>query len=103
MSTIVISARVFDSEGLVAAEITYVPMGGGTQIKTIDGEAVEFVHPRSWKYHVQLISPDRYIPDILLDASSYEEAVAKGEAYATKLDAHKEQAKALADDLKMDA
>jgi len=89
------AARVTLPDGRLAATIDEVPVGGGTQVKTVDGEKVETVHDSSKVYHLRLISLDRSVPDELREFSDYDEAVAAGVAYADRLE--QSAAQALAD------
>jgi len=100
MSAVVITqARVLLDDGTVAATVDLVPIGGGIQVKTVDGSPVEHVHERRDAYHVRLVSPDRSVPDTLREAATYDEAVLLGQQYAVKLAAHAGQVAALAADL----
>lgn len=98
---VITSARVDRPDGRPAAVIEWVPVGGGTQVVTVDGTAEERVHPSSSVFHVRFLSPDKMIPDELRDAATYEEAVALGVKYASKLAEHAAQVDALAADLKV--
>lgn len=92
--TVSASARVLTADGVLAALIDEVPVGGGTQIKNVDGEPVEHVHPLTSVYHVRLISPDRSVSDQLREAASYDEAVDIGTKYAARLTERADQARA---------
>jgi hypothetical protein len=98
---VITSARVDTAEGVPAALIERVDVGGGVQIQKIDGEDVEKVHERSTIYHVRLYSPDSALPDQLRDAETYEEACTLGIAYAEKLSEHAHRVAELAEDLKV--
>lgn len=98
---LITSARVDAANGTVAAEIEWVPIGGGSQIVTVDGVAQERIHPSSFKYHARFVSPDRMIPDELREAASFEEACALAVKYAAKLNEHAARVASLADDLKV--
>lgn len=95
------SARVDAANGTTAAVVEWVPIGGGTQVVTVDGVQEERTHPTSTAYHVRFISPDRMVPDELRQADSYEEACALAEKYAAKLDEHAQRISELAGDLKV--
>jgi hypothetical protein len=101
MSTLITSAVVLAPDGRQAATIDRVPVGGGSQVVTVDGVPEERVHPASTSFHVRLLSPDRMLPDELRAVDSYDEAVALGELYASKLDAHASALASLAVDLKV--
>lgn len=88
------SARVSTPDGTLAALVDEVPVGGGTQVKTIDGAPVEETHPLTSVYHVRLISPDRSVPDQLREAASYEEAIDVASKYAARLTERADQARA---------
>jgi hypothetical protein len=79
------SARITTAEGLLAAVIDEIPVGGGVQMKTVDGKPEETVHPLTSVWHLRLISPDRSVSDQLREADSFDEAVKVGTAYAVKL------------------
>lgn len=98
---VITAARVLAANGTVAATVDWVPVGGGSQVKTVDGTAEEHVHPSSVVYHVRFISPDRQIPDELREAATFEEAAALAAKYAAKLDEHAERIAGLAGDLKV--
>ena len=100
MSVLITGARILTSSGTTAAEIAHVAVGGGVQVKTVDGEPVEFTHPYHEVYHTRLIAPDRSMFDTLVETATFEDAVSAGEAYATKLEAHAAQAAALAESLR---
>src|SRR5512135_1594822 len=99
MTTVITSARVDWADGKPAATITYVPTGGGSQVRTVDGQPEETAHASGEVFHVRLLSPDPMLPDGLKDAASYEEAVQVAEAYAAKLAARADDLAALAADL----
>jgi hypothetical protein len=94
-------AHVVMPDGTVAAYVERVRLGGGTQVVTVDGVPEERVHPTSDSHHVRLLSPDRMIPDQLLDATTYEDAVELGLKYATKRAEHAAQIDDLAASLKV--
>lgn len=95
-------ALVYTPAGQPAARVERVLLGGGTKTVTVDGVPEERVHPLAVGYHVTLLSPDRMIPDQMLDADDYDAAVAYGVAYAEKLADHAERIASLAEDLKVD-
>lgn len=102
MSQVVItSARVDTTEGVEAARIDRVEVGGGTQVKMVDGKEEEITHDRSTVFHVRLLSPDRMLPDKLREAATYEEACQLGIAYADKLSQHAERIAQIAQDLEV--
>jgi hypothetical protein len=83
------------------ALIEAITIGGGVQVVTVDGIPEERVHPVFRRFHVRLLSPDRIIPDQLLEADTYEEACALALKYAAKRAEHAAQVDALAADLQM--
>ena len=99
MPTFITSAVVLAEDGRRAATIDRVPVGGGSQVVTVDGVPEERIHPAAVSFHVRLISPDRMLPDELRAVDTYDEAVALGELYASKLDAHAAALASLAVDL----
>ena len=101
MTTLIMSAAVFAQDGRRAATIDRVPVGGGSQVVTVDGIPEERIHPSGEAFHVRLLSPDRMIPDELRAVGSYDEAVALAESYAAKLDAHATTLASLAADLQV--
>jgi hypothetical protein len=100
-SVTIVSAVVRAGSGAVAATVDLVPVGGGTQVVTVDGTPEERVHPASEEFHVRLISPDRMLPDDLRTAGSYDDAVRLACAYAARLDEHADRIAGLAADLKV--
>jgi len=52
-------------------------------------------------YHVRLVSPDRMVPDQLLEAPSFEAACELAQAYAVRLAEHADRAAELAAGLRM--
>lgn len=80
------SARVTTADGRLAAVIDLVPVGGGTQTKTVDGKPEDVEHPSSTVWHVRLLSPISEVPDELRETDGYDEAVEIGSAYAERLD-----------------
>ena len=101
MTTLITSAVVLAADGRQAATIDRVPVGGGSQVVTVDGVPEERIHPSGVSFHVRLLSPDRMLPDELRAVTSYDEAVALGELYASKLDAHAVTLASLAVDLQV--
>lgn len=98
----ILTAQVLSEEGVPAAFIELIQIGGGSQIVTVDGVPEERVHPASAVYHVRCISPDRMIPDQLIAVDSYEKACELAVRYAQKMDEHADRVASLADDLKID-
>lgn len=84
--TVSASARITTADGRLAAVIDLVPVGGGTQTKTVDGKPEDYTHPSSTVFHVRLLSPISDVPDELREVDGYDEAVAAGVAYAERLD-----------------
>ena len=84
--TVSTSARITTADGRLAAVIDLVPVGGGTQTKTVDGQPEDVTHPSSTVFHVRLLSPIGEVPDELREVDSYDEAVKAGVAYAERLD-----------------
>lgn len=81
----VTAGRVETEDGRLAALLDLLPVGGGSQMVTVDGQPEERVHPSSKVWHVRLISMDPVVGDRIEDAGSFEEAAAIGEEYAVKL------------------
>ena len=98
---VITSARVDTANGMTAATIEWVPVGGGTQLVTVDGTPEERVHPSSTIYHVRFLSPDRMVPDELREVATYGEACALAVKYAAKLAEHARRVDELATDLKI--
>ena len=98
---VITAARVQSEDGKPVAEISLVEVGGGEQVVTVDGVKETRVHPRSVVYHVRLLSPDKFVPDQLREAASYEEACALGVKYAAKVTEHAARVDALAADLEV--
>ena len=95
------SARVDTADGAAAARIEMVDIGGGEQVVTVDGQPEVRVHPASRVYHVRLLSPDRFVPDQLREAATFDEACALGVKYAAKLAEHAARVDELAADLQV--
>lgn len=95
------AARVDTAEGRPAAAIAMVDVGGGEQVVTVDNVPEVRVHPSSRLYHVRLLSPDKFVPDVLREAATFEEACALGVKYAAKLAEHAARVDELAADLKV--
>ena len=100
-SVTITAARVDAADGRPAAHISLVEVGGGEQVVTVDGVPEVRVHPSSRLYHVRLLSPDKFVPDQLRDAATYEEACALGVKYAAKLAEHAARVDELAADLEV--
>lgn len=94
------TARIDLADGTTVAVVEAVTLGGGTQVVTVDGVPEERQHPTTSRFHVHLLSPDRMIPDQLLDIETYEQAVEAGLAYAARRAEHAEQITALTEALK---
>lgn len=93
----IMTAYVVDDDGTELAWVERVKIGGGTQVVTVDGVPEERQHPSFWRYQVRLISPDRMVGDRLLDADTYDQAVAAAVEYGRKRLEHKSQAENLAE------
>jgi len=100
-TVLITAAQVYSGAGVLAATIDQVDVGGGSQTVTVDGVPEERIHPASRVFHVRLLSPDRFIPDQLREAASYEAAVDLAVAYARKLDEHAGRVAELARDLEV--
>lgn len=98
---VITAARIDTADGQLAALVELVEIGGGEQVVTVDGAAEVRVHPSSRVYHARLLSPDKFIPDVLRVASTYEEACALGVKYAAKLTEHAARVGELAADLQV--
>jgi hypothetical protein len=94
-------AHVTVDGGPPLAVIERVKIGGGIQTVTVDGVAEDRVHPSFYRYHVRLLSPDRMIPDQLLETKSYDEAVELALKYGDKRVEHAARVDQLAADLKI--
>lgn len=88
---LITGARVDLPDGTTVAQIEAVTIGGGTQTVTVDGVPEERQHPTFHRHHCRLLSPDRMIPDQLLDVETYDEAVDLAVEYAKKRVKHAEQ------------
>jgi hypothetical protein len=97
---VITATRVDLAAGTTVAQIEAVTIGGGTQTVTVDGVPEERRHPTLHRYHCRLLSPDRMIPDQLLEAETYEEAVELGLKYAVKREQHAKQIAEIAADLR---
>jgi hypothetical protein len=95
------TARVVDADGTALAQIERVRIGGGTQTVTVDGVPEERIHPTFERWHVRLLSPDRMIPDQLLDAETYDDAADLALRYAAKRVEHAAAVAELADSLRV--
>jgi hypothetical protein len=100
-AVVITSARVDTAAGEAAARIDLVQVGGGEQVVTVDGTAEVRTHPLSAVYQVRLLSPDKFVPDQLRDAGTYEEACALGCKYAAKMTEHAARVDELAADLQV--
>ena len=100
-SVVITAARVDAADGRPAARVELVEIGGGEQVVTVDGQPEVRVHPSSRLYHVRLLSPDRFVPDVLREAATFEEACALGVKYAAKLAEHAARVDELAADLQV--
>lgn len=94
------TARIDLADGTQVATVEAVTIGGGTQVVTVDGVAEERQHPTLHRFHCRLLSPDRMIPDQLLELETYEQAVEAGLAYAARRAEHAEQITALTEALR---
>lgn len=89
MSIVITGAQAELGDGTVAARIERITVGGGIQVKTVDGAPEEVQHPTFTRYHVRLLSQaGPLIPDELVEAGTYEEACKLAEAYAEKVTAN---------------
>lgn len=93
----IMTARVIDDEGTELAWVERVRIGGGTRV--IEGE--EHQHPTFERHHVRLLSPDRMIPDQLLEVESYDEAIALAEEYGARREEHATEVAQLGQRLRM--
>lgn len=96
--TYITSAVVRTAGGRDAATVNLVEVGGGEQVVNVDGSPETRTHPTSHTYHVRLISPDRMVPDTLIDVDDYDAAVKRGEAYARKLEKRASDLAGIADE-----
>ena len=99
---VITAARVDTVAGITAAQVDLVEIGGGEQVVTVDGVAEVRVHRSSRVYHVRLLSPDKFVPGILREAATYEDACALGLRYAAKLTEHAARVDELVADLAVD-
>lgn len=97
----IMAAEVRCPDGMLAATVDVVDVGGGSQAVTVDGTVEDRVHPASRVFHVRLISPDRMLPDELRECDDYESACALGVEYARRLVEHRAAVDALAADLRV--
>jgi hypothetical protein len=90
-------AHVTVDDGPAVAIVERVTIGGG--IRVIEGE--EHQHPTFVRHHCRLISPDRMMPDQLIETETYEEAVAVAMKYADKRVEHAARIDQLTTDLRV--
>ena len=90
-------AYVVDDDSVPLARIERVTIGGG--IRVVEGEPQQ--HPTFERFHVHMLSPDRMIPDQLLDAETYDEAVDLAVAYGGKRIQHAAKVAELAESLRV--
>ena len=100
-AVVITAARVDTADGVPAATVELVDVGGGEQVVTVDGVPEVRVHPASAVYHVRLLAPTRMIPDELREESTFESAVKVAEDYAARLTKHAGAVASLADDLRV--
>ncbi len=100
-AVLITGARVDLPDGTTVAQIDAVTIGGGVQTVTVDGVPEDRQHPTLHRYHCRLLSPDRMIPDQLLETETYEEAVEAGLLYAAKREQHARQLADIAADLRV--
>jgi len=93
----IMTAQVVIDDGPAVAIVERVTIGGGFRV--IEGE--EHQHPSFVRHHCRLISPDRMMPDQLIETESYEEAVAAAMKYADKRVEHAARINELATDLRV--
>jgi len=98
---VITACRVDTAEGVAAARIDLVEVGGGSQMRMVDGAEEETVHPRSTVFHVRLLSPDPMLPDVLREADTYDEACQLAVSYAGRLAEHAGRIAELAKDLQV--
>lgn len=96
----VVSARVRSGGEAVAASIDLVQIGGGVQTVNVDGVLEDRVHPARSVWHVRLLSPDRMIPDQLVEVGDWDAAVDLAVRYAAKYDQAAERVAEIAADLR---
>lgn len=97
---VVTSARIDLPDGTAVAVVEAVTIGGGVQVVTVDGVPEERQHPTLHRFHCRLLSPDRMIPDQLIETETYDEAVEVGLRFAAKRVEHARQIADLAATLK---
>jgi pantoate kinase len=96
VATVITSAVTTDSTGTVVAELDRITIGGGVRTVTVDGIAEDRTYDVTTVYHVRLLSQaGRQIPDELVEAATYDDAVALAEAFATKCDENADKIAAL--------
>lgn len=89
MGVVITGAQVELDDGTVVARIERIIVGGGVQVRMVDGTPEEVQHPAFTRYHVRLLSQaGPLIPDQLEEAGTYEAACEAGEAYAAKVTAN---------------
>ena len=98
---VVTSARIDLPDGTPVAVVEAVTIGGGIQVVTVDGVPEERQHPTLHRFHCRLLSPDRMIPDQLVETDSYDDAVSLGLRYAAKRVQHAQQLDDLTASLKL--
>lgn len=96
----IMTAQVVLDGGTAVAQVERIRVGGGIQTVTVDGIAEQRQHPTFVRHHARLLSPDRMIPDQLLEVDTYDEAVQLCLAYAAKRVEHATQIDALAASLR---
>lgn len=92
----IMSAQVVLDDGTVVATVERARVGGGIQTVTVDGVPEDRVHPVFELFHARLLSPDRMIPDQLVEAETYDQATELALAYADRRVEHAAQVQALA-------
>ena len=93
----VMVAHIVDDAGAQLAHVERITIGGGTRV--IEGE--EHHHPTFTRFHARLLSPDRMIPDQLVETETYDEAVDVAVAYGAKRIQHAAKVAELAESLKV--
>ncbi len=94
---LIMTAHVVIDGGTVVAMVERVTIGGG--FRMIEGEEIQ--HPSFVRHHCRLISPDRMMPDQLIDTETYDEAVAAAMKYADKRVEHAARIEQLTTDLRV--